>query len=131
MATLALPVNDAGDIHAASLIYWSDPATLNFYFVTRKDSEKCQLLQDGRAQRAACLIGTRKSVPFYLQMRGLVRMADPKEYREHIAAYYAKRGNRNDDIDAPGSVLLKFIPDWIRCTQYRDGTVVRQLLEGQ
>lgn len=108
VATLALPITKYGGVHAASMVYLSDPRTLVCYFVTRKDSEKCQLLHDGRVQPAACLIGTRKGVPFYLQMRGRVRMADPGQHTGHITAYYDKRGNRNDDIDSAESALLVF-----------------------
>ncbi|HSH18715.1 MAG TPA: pyridoxamine 5'-phosphate oxidase family protein [Candidatus Saccharimonadales bacterium] len=129
VATLALPINAAGDIHAASLVFWLDPETNYFYFVTGRNSEKCQLLLDGHAVQAACLVGTRKGTPHYLQTRGRVTTVEPQNHKTELDAYYRKRGNRNDDITATGNVLLCFIPDWIRWTDYRQGVVVRQLVE--
>jgi uncharacterized protein YhbP (UPF0306 family) len=119
-AVLALPIDNEGTVHAATLTYWHDERPLAFYFVTGESSEKCRLLIDGASQKAALVVGTVKGTPFTLQMRGVVEIVSKTELAEQIASYTAKRGN-NHDLDQPGNILLRFVPDWARFTDYSKG----------
>jgi regulatory protein len=119
-ATLALPIDDEGGIHAASLVFWLDPEDSSVYFITGRKTEKCRSILKQTEVQAACVIGTTKGTPFSLQMRGRATIADPAEYSAVVEEYYRKRGNRNDDIGDPGNVLLRFAPTWLRITEYTE-----------
>lgn len=121
VATVALPIDANGGIHAASLLYTHTTEPLAFYFITGHDSEKCRLLRSGNAVRGACVIGTYKGTPFTLQMRGKFRVADPQSYQAQINRYYQKHPKRQDDINDSSNVLLIFTPDWARFTDYAHG----------
>lgn len=127
-AVLALPIDETGGIHAAPLIFWMDPETYHLFFVTGRQTDKCGLLINKNRVQASCVIGTSKGTPFCLQMRGHAIIADPAAFRPQIAGYYEKRGNRNDNIDDPDTVLLAFEPDWIRVTDYTGAEVARKEL---
>lgn len=119
-ATLAVPVDTAGTLHAASLCYIHTSEPLRFYFVTGRDTEKCRLLKTQPTVPCAMVIGTVKDVQFTLQMRGKLRE------ESHPAAavmdrYYQKRGNRHDDINDPANLCLVFEPTWARFTDYGKG----------
>ncbi len=118
-ATIAVPIDEAGTIHAASLLYYHTEKPLAFYFVTNKNTEKCRLLKAKQSLKAACTIGTQKGVDFTLQMRGELAMIEPEE--TVVKAYYQKRGNHHDDINEPGVVCLRFTPNWTRFTDYSRG----------
>ena len=120
-ATIAVPIDNNGTIHAASLLYWNSLNPLKFYFVTSRNSEKYKLLDTRDAINCAVVIGTEKDTPFTLQMRGTIQEVDPKKYQEVVENYYQKRGNRHDDIDAPDTCLLEFKPNWARFTDYSKG----------
>lgn len=126
-ATIALPIDDAGTIHAASLLYWHSIDPLKFYFVTGKATEKCQLLLQGAAVPAACVIGTSRFTDCTLQMRGRIQIVDKKQFSDQLDRYYAKRGDRHDDIIDPVNVLLEFTPTWARYTDYTKGYERRML----
>lgn len=117
-ATIAVPIDSHGTIHAASLLYWNSPNPLKFYFVTSRDSEKYRLLKTQPSINCAAVVGTEKNTPFTLQLRGKLQEADPSEHQNIIDSYYQKRGNRHDDIAAPNICLLEFIPAWGRFTDY-------------
>lgn len=96
---LAVPVNDKGVLHAAAILYWHDPIRLRFYFVTAKDSEKLTLLETKAYIPAALVVGTEKGTYFTVQMRGKLQLIDPKENSNIVDSYYAKRQNRNDNVE--------------------------------
>jgi uncharacterized protein YhbP (UPF0306 family) len=131
VATLALPIDERGGIHAASLVFWLDPEDCSVYFVTGRKTEKCRLLLNKTEVLATCVIGTTKGTPFSLQMRGRATIADHGEYSAVVAEYYRKRGNRNDDIDDPENVLLRFAPTWLRVTDYTEGLPKWRVFEFQ
>lgn len=120
-ATIAVPIDQEGTIHAASLLYWNKSEPLELYFVTSRSSEKFQLLEHEAEIRCAAVVGTEKHTPFSLQMRGTIKEVDPTSYSSELEAYYEKRGNHDDDISSPDSCLLKFTPDWARFTDYSKG----------
>jgi uncharacterized protein YhbP (UPF0306 family) len=117
VAVLTTVVDTEGTLHPAALHYWHDPETLSFYFVTEKSSEKCRLLLDGAAQRAACVVGTEEGVAFTLQMSGEVRMVPKSEYQFAILAYARKRGDSHH-AEADNFALLQFHPTVARYTDY-------------
>lgn len=120
-ATIAVPIDENGTIHAASLLYWNSIDPFNFYFVTSRDTEKCALLKDARKITCAVVVGTEKGTDFTLQMRGNIQEVEPKDFSKELDAYYQKRGNRQDDIDDPATCILQFSPTWARYTDYSQG----------
>lgn len=118
-ATVAVPIDDNGTLHAAALLYWHDERTLEFYFVTSSETEKMTLLNKRQSLAAACVVGTEAGTPFTLQMRGKLSIMDeaPKKVLEE---YYTKRGDR-DDINEPRNVLVRFTPEWARFKDYSKG----------
>lgn len=126
-ATIALPIDDKGTIHAASLLYWHDENPLRFYFVTSRATEKCKLLLEKRTLPAAYVVGTYRDTDMTLQMRGTVVIVDKEKFAEQLEKYYAKRGNHHDDIIDPINVLLEFTPTWARYTDYTKGYERRKL----
>ena len=126
-ATIALPIDEEGTIHAASLLYSHVEEPLRFYFVTSKNTEKCQLLLERGSLPAACVVGTGRGTDCTLQMRGIVRIVDKEGYDQELDAYYKKRGDHHDDIVDPVNVLLEFTPAWARYTDYTKGYERRML----
>lgn len=126
VATFAAPVDADGTLHIATMHYWHDHKTLNFYFVTEKSSEKCTLLKDGSTQKAAVVVGTVMGTPFTLQMRGVAQIVLKDEHTFAIDGYTTKRGNSHD-VEHEGSVLLQFHPTWARFTDYAHGYDRHQL----
>ena len=120
-ATLAVPIDDAGSIHAASLLYAHDENPLRLYFVTGKSTEKYTLLHSKDSIPAALVIGTERGTPFTIQLRGSLSAVDPATHTAIVAMYYRKRGNRGDDIANPTNSLLMFTPNWGRFTDYKEG----------
>lgn len=120
-ATLAVPIDDAGTVHAASLLYVHDENPLRLYFITGKSTEKYTLLRSQNSIPAAIVIGTEKGTPFTVQLRGSVQAVDPTTYATIVDRYYQKRGNRGDDIADKTNGLLVFIPQWARFTDYAKG----------
>lgn len=59
-ATVAVPIDEYGTIHAASLLYWSSIDPLQLYFVTSRESEKYGLLKSRQSINCAVVIGTEK-----------------------------------------------------------------------
>ena len=120
-ATIAVPIDENGTIHAASLLYWNSIDPFNFYFVTSRDTEKYALLKDGRKINCAVVVGTEKGTDFTLQMRGNIQEVESKDFSKELDAYYQKRGNRQDDIDDPATCILQFSPTWAMYTDYSQG----------
>lgn len=120
-ATIALPIDEQGTIHAASLLYWHNKSPLRFYFVTSQETEKCKLLVKKQRLQAACVVGTHRGTDMTLQMRGTIAIVDKEKFAEELEKYYAKRGNHHDDIIDPANVLLEFSPNWARYTDYTKG----------
>jgi hypothetical protein len=106
-ATIAVPIDNKGTLHAASLLYWNSDEPLELYFVTSRNSEKVKLLKTNGVVPCAVVIGTEKDTPFTLQMRGIICEINPDDYSDKVNAYYEKRGNRHDDITSPDTCLLK------------------------
>jgi len=128
--TIAVPIDEAGTIHAASLLYWHQAEPLRFYVVTSLRTEKCRLLKTQSEVQAACVVGTVKDVPFTLQMRGKLRVCASEGMDEVIEAYYAKRGSRDMDVVGQDDyVLLEFRPEWARFTDYGEGYDCQYQLE--
>lgn len=120
-ATIAVPIDLKGTIHAASLRFWNNPNNNKFYFVTSINTEKCTLLKSEKKIPCACVVGTVKGADFTLQMRGDLTVVEKETNQSAIESYYHKRGNRHDDIDDPDNVLLEFSPNWARYTDYSAG----------
>lgn len=125
-AVIAVPIDDAGSLHAAPLLYYHTEQPFKFYFVTSKLSEKCTLLRQKPSIQAACVVGTYAHTSMMLQMRGTLAITEPSQ--ELMESYYKKRGNRNDDIRDPDSVCLVFTPAWARFTDYEHGYDQHRLL---
>lgn len=120
VAVVAVPVDEQGTIHAATLHFWHKPDPLTFFFVTGKNTEKCQLLNIKKELPAACVIGTYRGTEFSLQMRGVLRILDKEQFQEDTDRYI-KSVNRRNDIDNPDNLLLGFTPDWARYTDLAKG----------
>ncbi len=120
-ATIAVPIDTNGTIHVANLLYWHNPGSLKFYFVTSRYSEKCKLLTDHKALKCAIVVGTEKDTPFTMQMRGSLQEIEPSENDDILDNYYRKRKNRHDDINNDSHCLLEFSPNWGRFTDYSKG----------
>ena len=121
VATLAVPIDELGTLHIATMNYyhWLDPFAL--YFITSSKSEKCSLLREGKEVAAACNVGTFYGTPFTLQMRGTAKIISQDDAASILDGYFAKRGDKNRNVEGPGSVLLQFTPDWARFTDYAKG----------
>lgn len=120
VATLAVPVDDSGTLHIATMNYAHVTDPLRFYFITSSKSEKCRLLNNGPVT-AACSVGTYYGTPFTVQMRGTARILDKAEHPELLDVYFAKRGDTNRNVEGLDSVLMEFVPDWARFTDYSKG----------
>ncbi len=120
-ATIAVPINDSGVLHAASLRFWNNDKAFCFYFVTSRDSEKYSLLRKKKTIPCAVVVGTEIDTEFTLQMRGNIEEVDPKDYIKETDAYYKKRGNHRDNIYDEQTCLLQFKPSWARYTDYSKG----------
>lgn len=119
VATIAVPIDDKGTIHAATLLYWNSEEPLRFYFVTNRDSEKVKLLKTQSELQCACVVGTYKGTPFTLQMHGTLRGVTPDDAIR--TAYYAKTDNHYDDIADDKNMCIMFTPTWARFTDYSQG----------
>ncbi len=127
-AVLAVPIDEAGTVHAAGILYYHQATPLRFYFVTPRSSDKCTLLRAGGKIKAACVVGTIKGVDFTLQMRGTLEICDYAQLPAVVDAYYEKRGNRDMDVLGEDDyVLLQFVPTWGRFTDYTSGYDHRML----
>lgn len=116
-AVIAVPVDANGTLHAATVSYWNAISPLAVYFVTNRESEKCQLLKSQASIPCACVIGTEKGTEFTLQMRGTLSEAANLD----LAGYFQKQSNRPDArVDAKDMVLV-FTPTWARFTDYKVG----------
>lgn len=120
VANLAVPVDTAGTIHIATMVYLHKAEPLRFYFMTSNKSEKCRLLGE-RPISAACNVGTYYGTPFTLQMRGTAQLLDKTKHADVHEAYMLKRGTSNKNVEGPDSVLLEFVPAWARFTDYAKG----------
>lgn len=120
-ATLALPIDEDGTLHIATMNYVHMLDPFCFYFMTSDKSEKCTLLNQKAEVVAACNVGTYVGVPFTLQMRGVATILDKAEQEEVMDAYYAKRGDTNRNVEGPHSVLVAFRPNWARFTEFAKG----------
>jgi general stress protein 26 len=120
-ATIAVPIDDNGNIHAASLVFWNSIQPFSFFFITSRNSEKYTLMKDGNKIPCAVVLGTEKGTDFTLQMRGSIQEVVPEDYSRQVDAYYRKRGNRQDDITESETCLLQFVPTWARYTDYSKG----------
>lgn len=121
VAVVSLPINEDGVLHSATLGYWHTTDPLTFFFVTSKNSEKCQLLNVKKELPATCVVGTYMGTDFTLQMRGTLRILDQSQYQKEIDSFCEKRGKSRDYIIKPDSVLLGFTPNWARYTDYSQG----------
>jgi uncharacterized protein YhbP (UPF0306 family) len=129
VAVVAVPIDEMGTIHTATLHYWHSAQALRFYFVTGKDTEKCRLLNRQDAVKAACVVGTIRGVPMTVQMRGELRIVRPADVPEAVEGYRQKRNSRHDDIHDPANVLLEFAPDWVRFTDFSEGFNAQHFLD--
>lgn len=121
VAVISVPIDENGAPHSATLGYWHKSDPLNFYFVTSKNSQKCQLLKDKQELPAACVVGTYMGTSFTLQMRGTLRILDQDQHQTEIDSFCKKRGKTKDQLFNPDSVLLGFTPNWARFTDYSQG----------
>ncbi len=121
VATLAVPVDEAGTLHIATMNYVHLLNPLRFYFMTSDQSEKCRLMNVRPEIVAACSVGTYSGTPFTLQMRGQARILDTAGQAQLLDTYYAKRGDTNRNVEGPHSVLVEFKPNWARFTDYSKG----------
>ncbi len=113
-ATLAVPVDHEGTLHAASVLFWNSTDPLLLYFVTGRDTQKVRLLKTQKEIPCAVVVGTHKGTPFTLQMRGTLSEGSAVD----LALYYQKRGDRFDDINDRKNMCLVFRPRWARFTDY-------------
>ena len=121
VATLALPINTNGTLHIATMNYAHVAEPFCFYFMTSDKSEKCALLKQTNEVVAACNVGTYSGTLFTLQMRGVATILDEDKQGAILDAYYAKRGDKNRNVEGPHSVLISFRPNWARFTDFSKG----------
>jgi uncharacterized protein YhbP (UPF0306 family) len=125
-AVLSVPIDEAGAIHVAALLFVMLERPMRFVFITNRHTEKCRLLLDGEVT-AACAVGTEKGVPFALQMRGKASLLDGSAAEEAKDAYAIKFGRRHDvQAETSDEVVVQFTPTWARyvkyaATDYREG----------
>jgi uncharacterized protein YhbP (UPF0306 family) len=62
-ATVAVPIDANGTIHAASLLYWNSVKPFEFFFVTSRESEKCKLIRQQGAVPCA-VVGAEKGTDY-------------------------------------------------------------------
>lgn len=120
-ATVSVPIDSSGTLHIATLAFYHTGLPVMFYFVTSKNSEKYRMLSKGKAITAACAIGTYKGTPYTLQMRGMLQAIDHEKHQDIVDEYYKKRGNRHDEVSDDANVMLRFVPNWARFTDYTNG----------
>lgn len=120
-AVLSVAVDSNGTLHSAALLFVHQEGPLRISFVTNKNTEKCKMLINGGARKAACVVGTTKNTPFTLQMRGKLKIVDTSAHRADLELYIKKFPNGPDDINEEDNVLLQFIPTWSRYIDYQKG----------
>lgn len=109
-----------GTIHSASLHYAHSEDPLSFYFITGKDSRKCQSLLDGSVQNASLVIGFNEEEFVTFQMEGKVKALEKKtELDKAWKTYLEKYPSRSGRKDNPEIAVLKFTPGWSRYTDMK------------
>jgi len=121
VATLAVPIDDSGTLHIATMNYAHMTDPLRFYFMTSDQSEKARLMVVRPEVVAACNVGTYTGTPFTLQIRGRARILDKTEHPELLDVYFEKRGDTSRNIEGPHSVLVEFEPEWARFIDFSRG----------
>ena len=119
--TIAVPIDDAGTLHIATMHYVHMTDPLRFYFATSSKSEKCRLLNEQPEVIAACSVGTYVGTPFTLQMRGHARLLQMADHPDIIEKYFTKRQSSNKNVEGSDSVLVEFTPNWARFTDFSKG----------
>ena len=120
-ATIAIPIDDSGTLHIATMLFSYELDPFRWYFVTSKLSEKCTLLRYTEKLVAAASVGTSYGTPYTLQTRGFVQIVDKSAHEPEIKRYHEKRGNTHDDITNHDTVLLEYTPNWGRFTDFSKG----------
>lgn len=121
VAVISIPIDENGTPHAATLGYWHKMDPLSFFFITSKNSQKCQLLKDKGELPAACVVGTYMGTAFSLQMRGTVKILDQDNHQAEIDSFCNKRGKSREELVNSDSVLLCFMPNWARYIDFSQG----------
>lgn len=121
VAVISVPIDEDGTPHAATLGYWHKSEPLSFFFVTNKNSQKCQLLNVKKELPAACVVGTYMGTEFTLQMRGTLRILDQDQHQQEVESLCQKRGKTKEQLFTPDSVLLGFAPNWARYIDFSQG----------
>ena len=118
VATLAVPIDEAGTLHIATMHYLHENQPLCFYFVTKEASEKCRLLVMRDNVTAACTVGTVAGVPYSIQMRGTASLLAVDEHPDIMDRYFVKRQTTNRNVEGEGTVIVVFRANWARYTDY-------------
>lgn len=121
VAVISLPIDQNATPHAATLGYWHRSEPFSFFFITNKNSQKCQLLKDKNELPAACVVGTYMDTAFTLQMRGTITILDNGQHQSEIDSFCKKRGKSREQLVNPDSVLLCFTPNWARYIDFSQG----------
>ena len=118
VANLAVPVDEDGTLHIATMNYVHLIDPLRFYFMTSDLSEKARLMSAKPEVTAACNVGSYIGTPFTLQMRGVSRILDKAKLPDVLDAYFEKRGDTNRNVEGPHTVMVEFVPNWARFTDF-------------
>ena len=121
VATLAVQIDTDGTLHIATLHYVHQTNPLSLYFVTDGNSEKCKLMRKGGEVKAACTVGTVVDVLFGLQMRGTASILPVADNPDILDKYFTKRKSTNRNVEGEDAVIVRFVPNWARYTDYRKG----------
>ncbi len=122
-------LQDSGIVHAATMHFAADPEKELFFFMTGRETIKCQSLQDGKPRKAAVVIGFNEEEMATFQAEGEVSLLTEENKDLGWKTYTNKYPNRAKGKDDPGVVILEFRPSWGRFSDYGKGAPVEVLLK--
>ncbi len=123
ISVLGISKSDGG-VHSATLHYAHSEDSLNFLFITEKESRKCKSLLDSKDHSASLVIGFSEEEFVTLQMEGKIKIVtDKKELEEVWKVYigkYPQSIKRKSDSEFG---ILRFTPEYWSYRDYKTDPV--------
>ena len=121
-------LQDDGVVHSATMHFACSSDPLVFFFMTGKATIKCKSLQDGKPRKASLVIGFNEEEMATFQAEGELSFLTEEYQGLAWETYFKKYPNREKGKDDPNVVVLQFIPNWGRFSDYGKGFPVEVLL---
>jgi general stress protein 26 len=108
-----------GAPHAAALHFSYNPASFEFYFLTKNTSRKAGGLQHAESVKAAVVVGFSDEELITLQLDGEVSIITDKIELEDVRGnYFGKHPSSKKYENDKAYIFLKFTSSWWRYTDY-------------